>query len=148
MSDKFLKLAGIVGIGYLLFNALSSAVSSRFSFGATRIRLGNLSPTGVQVTVTQPVSNTNPISFPLDTMNFQILYGENLLTTLTLPAPVTVEANGTTNLEFDSFLDFSNLTGSVAAIIASGQFLQALRVKGYAVSSGIIIPFEHTVTIG
>lgn len=147
-TDKVLRAAGIIGIGYLLFNFVSNQVYSRLGFGNTRINLGRLDPTGVQVEIIQPLVNNNPVSFPLDSLQFQVLYGDNVLTQVTMPQPIVIEGNSSTDLSFNSFLDFSNLAGSVANIIASGQFLQALRVKGVAVSSGLAIPFTHTVSIG
>lgn len=146
--EKLLKFAGIAGIGYLIFNAISNSIYSRLSFGNTRIRLGSITPQGVNATLTVPITNNNPVTFPLEDLRFLVLYGNNRLSEVVMPQPVDIAANETTELTFNSFLSFADLSSSIVNLIASGQFLQALRIQGTAASSGIIIPFTHTVSVG
>lgn len=146
--DRILRLAGVAFIAYLVGNHLFNSVYNRIKFGGTRIKLGALEPAGVNVKVLQPIENQNPVGFHLDAIRANILYGENALAEVFLPAPVDIPPEQTTVLEFNTFLNFGDLAGSIYSLINSGQFLQALRIKGYAASRGIVIPFEHTVTVG
>lgn len=146
--DKLLRNAGILALAYLLFNQVYNSIYNRIDFGSTRIKIGRLRPNGVFVKITQPIQNNNKISFPIESIRATVLYGEHPLAEIVLPAPVTIEAAQTTELVFDAFLDFSYLGASVFDMANTGNWLQALRVKGYAVSKGIVIPYEHTISVG
>ena len=147
-TDKLFKTAGILGIAYLVINAISNAIYSRIQFGTTGIKLGTVTAQGVNVEITQPITNTNPVSFPVEQLEFNVLYGDNVLSRVVMPQEVSIEANETTLLEFDAFLNFGDLGGSVMDLINSGEYLQALRVKGFAKSSDIVIPFTNTISVG
>lgn len=146
--DRILRIAGFAFIAYLVGNNLFTSVYNRISFGNTRLKLGRVEPTGINVQVIQPIDNRNLIGFHIDTIRATILYGDNPLAEIFLPAPVDIAPQQSTALEFSTFLDFGNVAGSIYNVIDSQQWLQALRVKGYAASQGVIIPFEHTVTVG
>jgi len=146
--DKLLRNAGILALAYLIFNQVYNSIYNRIDFGRTRIKIGRLKTNGVFVKITQPIQNNNKISFPIDAIHATVLYGENPLAEITLPTPIVIEASQTTELVFDTFLDFSYLGASVFDMANTGNWLQALRVKGYAVSKGVVIPYEHTISVG
>lgn len=152
-TNSLLQYAGIAFIGYLLLGKLFNSVSNNIAFGRPRIQLGKVNfqnklPKSVSAVITLPVTNNNSVSFPIDDLVTQILYGTYLLSSLRLSKPVEIASGATTDLVFNTTLDFSQLAGNVIALVASGEFLQALRLEGTAYSAGVAIPFEKTISVG
>lgn len=147
-SDQLLRIGGIAFLAYLLFSGVASAAYSNLSFSRPRIRFGSISLSGVDATVSVQITNNNPAGLPLDNLLANIVYGPYILTTLTLQEPITIAANTTTELQFQTRLDFAQLGGNIAALITDGNFLQALRLTGTAYSNGIAFPFDNTISIG
>lgn len=152
-TDTLLQWGGIAFLIYLVGGKLFNSVSSNIIFGRPRIKLGKVNfqfavPQSVSAVLTLPVTNNNPVSFPLDDFVAQVKYGQYPLTSLRLNDPVNIESGSTTNLVFNSTLNFSQIAGNVAALVASGEYLQALALEGTAYSAGVAIPFTNTISVG
>lgn len=144
----FLTYMGIAFIGYLILGRVGGAAYSNVSFGRPRIRFGRLSPTGVDVTLTIPVTNQNPVSLPLDGLVGQVMYGNYTMLPFQLSNPVTIAAGNTTEVTFSSQLRFAEVGGNIAELLTSGSLLQDLRIEGRAFIKGATIPFSNTIGIG
>lgn len=152
-TNTALQYAGIAFLVYLFGSKLFSSVSNNILFGRPRIKLGKVKfvlgiPQSVAATITLPVTNNNPVSFPLDNFIADIIYGSNSLARLRLAQPVSIESGNTTNLVFNTNLDFAQIAGNVASIVASGQYLQSLKLEGTAYSAGVAIPFSNVISVG
>jgi len=145
--DKLLRNAGILALAYLLFNQVYNSIYNRIDFGSTRIKIGRLKTNGVFVKITQPIQNNNKISFPIDSIRATVLYGENPLAEITLPTPIVIEASQTTELVFDTFLDFSYLGASVFDMANTGNWLQALRIKDPTSVPSVFLPTTYARTL-
>lgn len=141
--DRLLKLGGIAFVIYLLATKAGSALYNQILVGRPRIKLGKLSVSGIQAILTIPVTNNLPVSAPLDALMGQVMYGVYPVADFAMNSKVVILANQTTELVINTYLDWSKLAGSLIDLVESGQFLNALTVKGHAVSSGIVFPFEN-----
>lgn len=146
--NEGLRWVGIAALAYFGFNMLYNAVYNRVGFGKPRIRLSNPTLTSVRAEITFPIENNNPVAFPLEGLIAQVVYGPYILATLVQSQPVEIKANDTTLLVFNTRLDYANLGGSIMALVESGEFLQTLRIRGEAISSGLKIPFDNPISVG
>lgn len=141
--DRLLKLGGIAFVIYLLATKAGSALYNQILVGRPRIKLGKLSVSGIQAILYFPVTNNLPVSAPLDALMGQVMYGVYPVADFAMNSKVVILANQTTELVINTYLDWSKLAGNLIDIVETGQFLNALTVKGHAVSSGIVFPFEN-----
>ncbi len=147
-TDSFLRLAGIIALGYFLLTKAGNAIANRISIGRPRLRIHRITGMGVEITFILPIVNATPVSAPIDALSGNILYGSNILSNVVLNRSVTIAANNSTDLNLNATLDFSQLTGSIASIIQSQDWLQSLRFKGQAMSNGVVFPFDRTFQVG
>ena len=152
MQKKWLLVALAVGAAYFLYKGFNK-VWANIEYGFTKMQLklprftgnGNLI---LPVKVIQPIINKNAIAFPLDAIEGGLYYGNDQLATFQLPAPISIAANSTTDIIFDSELNLQSVGTEIDEILRTNQWLQALSFKGTATSAGVTFPFDHTVTIG
>lgn len=141
------KLIAYIFAGYYALQYIGTQVANRLSVGKPRVKFGRISPAGVRATLFLPVTNANPASLPVESFQGQILYGPYALSDLYLNSPVVIQANETTELQFDILIDTSRFSGSVIDLVNSGQLLQSLRLKGWLKSGGVVFPIERTLQL-
>lgn len=112
------------------------------------LRVQSWHPTEVRVEFTQPLTNSTGAAIPVQSIQGVIRYGQNVLTNFYINQAFTIEAHDTTNLRFSAVIEYATLTQSVANIIDSQEWLQALIIEGHAVSGGVVFPFSETVRVG
>lgn len=134
-------------IGYYALQYLGTQVGNRLNVGKPRIKVKGINATGIRAMLFLPVTNTNPASLPVEAFQGQILYGTYPLSDLYLNSPTVIQANETTELQFDIIIDTSRFTGSVVDLVNSGQLLQSLRLKGHLKSAGVVFPIERTLQL-
>jgi len=147
-TDNALKYLGIAAIAYFLVKKIASDVLNDISFGRPSISIGNTTLTGLNITIKLPVTNNTDLSIPVNAVNADVLYGNNVLSTVFANNSFTVAANNTTEVTFNAVLDYSQFSNSIISLIESREWLQDLKLKGHAVTGGLVFPFEETFTIG
>jgi hypothetical protein len=147
-TDDILKWTGILAVAYLILTQAGNAIYNRITFGRPTLRVNRLTATGIQISFSIPITNETPVGFPLDSLTGEVLYGTNSLSSFFLNRQVIIAANDTTALDFNATIEYSQLSNSVANIIDSQVWLQALKFKGFATSSGVVFPFENTFQVG
>lgn len=152
-SDTLLQWGGIAFIFYLGSSWLANRVTDLLDVGRPTITLGQVQwagplPISVAATVEVPVTNNNAVSFPLQRLLANIVYGAYVLSSLRIDEPLVIQAGQTTVLEFHTELSFTDIGGNIASIIISGEYLQALRLTGNAQVEGVTIPFNNTISVG
>ena len=143
-----LEWFGIAAIAYFAFKYASEAVFARIFVGSPSIQLGRISATGIEATLKVPITNNTPLPLPLEALQATVKYGGNPLTTVNLYEGIEIAPNGTTELSFTAILNFSELGQSVANLIESRSWLQALTFEGIATSQGVVFPFTQTFRVG
>jgi len=154
--NQTVKVLLIIGVVFYLAKKAVDTVFSKIIYGTTRIRTGGIAVTttpgsegvGLKVEVIQPILNENPVSVTIDAINGSMYYGAQKLADFALPAPVTLASGQTVDLTFKGILDFGQSAEAINNMISTGNWLQSLRFKGTATSTGITLPFDHTVSIG
>lgn len=146
-KNSLLYWAGLAALLYMASNYLSGVISSKISFGTPRLKKGPITFEGIRVEISQPISNKLPVSFPIDSFQGSILYGEKVLSTLMLTNPIVVDANATSELKINADLNFANVVGNISDLIQSGEYLQGLYLKGFVASSGVIYPFKEKISL-
>lgn len=152
MGNKWVWGAALLAAGYFLYKGFNK-IWSNIEYGFTRVKISWPRVNGdgtvtLPVQVTQPIINKNAIPFPLDNITGGLYYGNDRLATFSLPAPVSIAANTTTDLRFDGLLSLQGVATELEEILRTNQWLQSLRFKGEATSAGVTFPFDHTVSIG
>ena len=152
-QDTLLKWGGIAFLCYLGSKWLASRVSALLDIGQPRISLGAVEwagplPLSVSATIDLPITNRNAVSFPVDQLLANVVYGQFVLSSLQMTQPVVIQSGETTVLQFNTQLSFADLGGNIAALVASGDYLQALRLVGNVRVEGVTIPFSNTISIG
>lgn len=147
-TDQALKWAGIIAIIYLVANQAANAILARIFVGSPTIQLGTISLSGIEVTLKVPVSNNTPLPIPVDSLQATVNYGGQPLTDVYLNQSLQIAPNDTTILTFRAILDYAQLSQSVANIIDTQSWLQALTFKGFVTSAGVVFPFEETFSAG
>lgn len=146
-ENKFLYWAGMAALAYLVFQQVGGFVASKISFAVPQVKKKSLTPVGLQVEVTQPVTNNLPVSFPIDQIQGAILYGERQLSSMMSDSSTVLEANSTTNLKLNMDINFQNLASNVVDLIVGGEYLQGVYLKGFVMSDGVMYPFKNKITL-
>lgn len=144
------KTLSWIGIGFLMWQVLKgagSAIASYFDIGIPRIKLGKLTFTGLRAQVFLPIINRSPASVPIDSFQGSLLYGQYNISNLYLDRPVQIERNGSTELQFNVFMDFGRLSDNVVDMISNGQYLNSFRIKGHITSKGVVFPVDQPIQI-
>lgn len=147
MKLKPLEIAGLIGLGFLLFGKVGSYLSNAVSVGTIRFKLLNTTPVGTTLRLFIPVSNSASVSYPFELFEGNLLYGNYPLGLVYVPGPVTIPANGSTTIQTDVQISFTNLANQVVQMILSGEWLNALSVKGTLTASGVKIPISQNISL-
>lgn len=147
-SDQLFKWVGILAIGYFAFEHLGSAFLSKLGFGRPALSVQSWQATHVAVSFRLPITNNTPVAIPVQSIQGNIKYGNNVLTNFFVSNHFVIEGNGTTQINFEGIIDYAQLTGSIANVIESREWLQALVFEGHVVSNNLIFPFRETVQVG
>jgi len=142
-----LEWAGIAALLYFGLQYLGSAISSKIGVGKILIKVKNLTFSGVTVELTLPIINNTDISLPVSSFYGQLLYGTYALADLQVQGPVSVAAKSTTPLFVDAAISFAELSGQLVSMIQSGEWINALRVKGTLNADGLNIPVNQPLTL-
>lgn len=150
--NQTVKTLLIIGLLFFAGKKLFDQAYNRIIYGTTKLRtrgfqLGQNS-VGLKVQVIQPITNENPVSFPLDDFRGVMYYGQRPLAQFAMPGPTNIAAGSTVDLVFDGVLDFEESLETLQHIIQTGNWIQALRFQGTATSGGVTFPFNHTVRVG
>ena len=141
------KLLSILFIGYHVLKETGGQLLNRLSIGRPKIKFGSFRPSGLQPTLTFPVSNSPPASIPFSAFQGQVLYGNFPLSDVYLNSPQVVQGGSTSDIVFNVILDMSKFSGSLVDLVSSGNYLQSLRLKGHLTSAGVVVPSDRTLQL-
>lgn len=146
-TAKLLNYAGYAALAYVLFQNLGNWLSQKISVGSIRLKMGSTVPTGQNVTLYIPVKNSAPVSYPLDSFQGVLYWGENPLAQVNITQAVTITASNTTEIPVSVFIPFANLGTQVVNVISSGDWLAGAKVKGMLRAAGINVPIQQTIQL-
>lgn len=140
-----LSVIGVVALGYMLVKNVLNKLADGVSFVGARLRWGNISTSGVNLTVILSYRNSNPISLSVESFNGSIVYGIHKLAELNLTNPTVLKANSVTEIPINTSMVFSNLVDEVVNLIISGKLRQGLRAVGFIKINGISMGVNYSL---
>jgi LEA14-like dessication related protein len=147
MKLKPLEIAGLLGLAYLLFGKVGSYLSNAISVGSIKMKLLNTTPAGTTLRLFIPVANSASVSYPFELFQGNLFYGNYPLGQVYVPGPVTIPANGSTTIQTDVQISFANLGNQIVQMILSGEWLNAISVKGTLTASGVKFPISQNISL-
>jgi len=142
-SKNWINWAGYAALAYFGLTYLGTAVANEISFGKPRLKIKKTTFTGIDATISIPITNNLPISFSIDTFKGEVLYGDKKLSDLLLNHAMVISGGETSVLDIQTVLNFENLATNIVDLIASGDYLQSIYLKGFVVSSGVAYAFKE-----
>lgn len=139
-----------IGIGAIIFWGLSKLggyLSSKIIIGNIKFKLINTTPAGTTVRLYIPVENKAQVAYPFEAFLGNLFYGNYNLGVVSVPGPVQIPAAGSTTIQTDVYVPFSNLASNIVAMIVNGEWLNALVVKGILQAAGVKIPITQTISL-
>ncbi len=140
-----LSVIGVVALGFMLVKNVLNKLADGVSFVGARLRWGNISTSGVNLTVILSYRNSNPISFPVESFIGSIVYGPHRLAELNLTNPTVLKANSVTEIPINTSMVFINLVDEVVNLIISGKLRQGLRAMGFIKINGISMDVNYSL---
>lgn len=147
MKLKPLEIAGLLGLAYLIFGKVGSYLANAVSVGSITFKMMNTTPAGTTLRLYIPVKNSASVSYPFELFQGNLFYGNYPLGLVYIPGPVTIPANGATTIQTDVQISFTNLANQVVQMIISGEWLNAITVKGTLTASGVKIPISQNISL-
>jgi hypothetical protein len=148
MKLKPLELVGIGALVYFVGQYLASNIASKLVIG--QISFSNLgsSFTGLNLRINIPILNQSAVPLPIDQFFGGLYYGDQYkLADLAIPTGLTIVPGEQIILPIDTYVDYASLSGQLVDIFQTGNFLNALKVKGNLQSSGLTIPINQNLQL-
>ena len=120
-------------------------------FKVRKVRLKFRNVTNIDITLESTITNKNPIGGTATAFDGKLTFGIGgpLLTTLSLPAPIQLPANGSVDANILATVNLFTLGASVQAIVSqiqAGTF-RKLWLEGTLKTSFAALPISSEVTI-
>ena len=146
-TNQILNYAGIAALFYVIATNLGGWLTSKISIGSIKMKLGQTSPTGQSLTLFIPVKNSAPVSYPLESFQGMLFWGNNPLAQVIINEEVTITGNATTEIPVNVFIPFANLGTQLVNIISAGDWLAGAKIKGLLRAGGVNVPIEQTIQL-
>lgn len=144
---QLFNLAGLFAIGYLVATWLGGALADRIKIDTPKIQIIGIRQGNFALSLIIPVLNNTPIPLPFDSFMGQLLYGGTPLANVLVNSGIVISPGERINITADVRVPLADLTGNLAALISSGQYLQSFRLVGNAVSANVVIPIDQDIRI-
>lgn len=142
-----LKLIGIGTLAWFLFKKFANKISDGITFEKARLKWGNITISGITVTVILRYFNANGFAIPIDGFEGQLMYGDIPLSRISLPSSVTLNSNSATDINIDATIYWEQLAGNIVTQIQNKQLLQPIKIIGRVVVKGIGVPVDYQLEI-
>lgn len=146
MNDKVLKIAGLIFLIKTAFDWLSNQVLKQISYGTPKIDLKKTDITGIEAVVELPITNNTPTSVQIQNVEGGLFYGNDMVAPIRSDS-TTITANTTTIFYIETKIAFDDLAEDIVNIIASQEYLRALRFKGNIKAMGLVFPVDEKLTL-
>lgn len=145
-----MKLQDILLIGagvYILSQYVAGYAAKNFTVKSAKLRISNLTVTGVDGQVIMSVQNTTPAPVPIQSIAGEILYSGTPVASYVVNQPFTIEAESTTTLPPIAFsVPFLGLSRAITQAIATGDWATYATIRGIARAGGVNIPFSYPLS--
>lgn len=145
-----MKLQDILLIGagaYLLSQYAAGYAAKNFAVRSAKLRIGAITPTGLEGQVIMSVENSTPAAVPIQSIMGEILYSGTAIANFVVPEPFRLDSNAVTQLPPISFsVPFTGLSRAVIDAIATGNWATYATVRGIARAAGVNIPFSYPLS--
>lgn len=146
-TNQLINYAGIAALVYVFATNLGGWLANKITVGAIKMKLGPTSPTGQNLTLYVPVKNASPVSYPLESFQGMLFWGENPLAQVVINQEVTITENATTEIPVSVFISFANLGTQLVSIISAGNWLAGANIKGMIRAGGFNVPIEQSIQL-
>lgn len=146
-TNQLINYAGIAALVYVVATNLGGWLTSKISIGAIKMKLGPTSPTGQNLTLYIPVKNSAPVSYPLESFQGMLFWGQNPLAQVIINQEVTITGNAITEIPVNVFIPFANLGTQLVNIISEGNWLAGAKIKGMLRAGGFNVPIEQSIQL-
>lgn len=140
----------IIGVlAYLVFSRgkqIASELADKIGLTGGSVKVKDIGQSGVLLGVTLLVRNQSGISIPLDRFQGAIYYSGQKLGDVDLARGVTIRPQDVTQVKLDSYINYGEMTSSLASIFQAGQFLPQVQIKGELCYGRACIPINTTVS--
>lgn len=148
MKQNTLVTYALIGIAaYFLLRDAGSAFAAKFTVANPRLRFRRLTPTGADVSLSLNIRNNSAVSIPVDDIDVQIYYMNDMIATTTLTQPVNVSGNSETPVTLNVFIPYLGLSSSLIELIKTGTLDRNIVATGQVTSAGVVVPFTQTIQI-
>lgn len=144
---NILQILGVGFVVYLLSKQVGSSLAAKIAVGSPSIKVSNINPLGLTVNIDLPITNTSPITFPLENFTGQLFYGQYPLADIFVPGPIALESQSTTILPISTNIQFQNLSQQLVSLITDGSWLNSVRIEGVLVAEGLNFPINQPLQL-
>jgi len=142
-----LAFIGGAAILYLAFKSIGNYVSNNLSLVKTSIKTGSITASGIPLVVALHIQNKTNLAIPIDGFSGGIFYDNNEIAPVEINSTVTIQPNKVSIVQIDSFINFLNISSTIKNLIASGQLLAGLNLKGDLRFEGVNVPINHSISL-
>lgn len=139
----------IIGAAVLYFlsrggDLFASSVKKEITVGTPKVRFKGITWSGVKILLTIPITNNNPVTFPVSAIQGDIFYKGVLAGSFNSAKSFNLTPNETVNTETLVTLSIPNAVEAITNAIEKGIDLNLL-IKGNLISMGVNFPFTYTL---
>ncbi|MBK6860997.1 MAG: hypothetical protein IPK91_02650 [Saprospiraceae bacterium] len=133
---------GAIAVGYVLFNSIARSVANNLSLVKATVKVGSLSFSGISLKVNLHIKNNTALAIPVDGFSGFVHYGINPIAPVDIRKSYVIQPQAISIITIDSLIEFSKLSTAISDIIKSGEYLNALKLKGQLAYESISIPID------
>lgn len=144
---NILAIIGVAAIGWFLLSKLVNNVISAISFESVGLKLGGLTPSGLEISVPITLRNNTNLSIPIESFRGSLIYGTQEIAPVFINVPTTINAQASSTIQVESKISFLAAAQDLLDLINSKQYLNNLRLVGQLSYQGVGIPIDHVIKI-
>ncbi|HRG37191.1 MAG TPA: hypothetical protein PK289_01555 [Bacteroidia bacterium] len=133
---------GVFAIGYVLFTSIARSVANNLSLVKATVKVGSLSLSGLSLKVNLHIKNNTALAIPVDGFSGFVHYGNIPIAPVDIRKSYVIQPQAISIITIDSLIEFSKLSTAISDLIKSGEFINALTLKGILAYERLKIPID------
>lgn len=133
---------GVFALGYVLFTSIARSVANNLSLVKATVKVGSLSLSGLSLKVNLHIKNNTALAIPVDGFSGFVHYGSNQIAPVDIRKSYVIQPQAISIITIDSLIEFSKLSTAIRDLIKSGEYLNAISLKGILAYERLKIPID------
>ncbi len=149
IAKNTLAIAGLVALIWVAVQSTGSAVLDGLSVRKPKARIRQWLVDRVLVDLTLTLDNQNQAEASFDGFNGFLVYGQAILSNVTIAERFTIPAQGSVEIPALATIVYTGLASNIVNLIVGGNFLSSLRLTGVLSANGVRFNVtKNLITIG